>query len=270
MLGGLRLVESESITKIVLLRTMKRLALILISALTLMASSAKAQESCPAIDSLFDLTCDGTLKIAIIGDSFVKGVGDSPMDRGGYVARLAESFPNASLVNLGVPGITSEQLYRNYKTMFDRGSHGSTWTALQHADIVIIDVGRNDYWAQNPAAEVARNVKRLVRLIRVHLAEDPNYPAPAFGVTRLAPTNRSFQRGFINAVNQEFLKLKSSTFPVEVRADTMNPKHLRRDGLHPSSRGYDDLVLIFADWITGQAQTQCQTLRTAFLGRNPV
>lgn len=246
---------------------MRKFVFVVTAVLFFGASSVRAQETCPAVDSLYDLTCDGILKIVFIGDSFVRGVGDSPADNGGYVARLAALYPDASIQNLGVPGITSEQLYRNYKYIFDRGSHGPTWAALQRADIIILDVGRNDFWAQNPSFEVARNVKRLVGLLRSHLSQDPNYPAPAFGVTRLAPTNRSFQASFISAVNRELLKLKSSTFPVEIRADTLNRKYLRRDGLHPSSRGYDGLAEITAAWINGNGQTQCQNLRTAFLSQ---
>ena len=72
--------------------------------------------ACPRIGPFIDYNCDTKSKIVFTGDSIVYGRGDiDHHNHGGFVARLGERHPEASMVNIGVPGITSRRLLSGFK-----------------------------------------------------------------------------------------------------------------------------------------------------------
>lgn len=211
--------------------------------------------ACPRVDNLVDFTCDGKSKIVFTGDSIVAGTGDTEHDNhGGYVRRVSRMLRGPRVVNLGIPGITSQRLFSSYKRNL-RNPDGLTTKLSSESDIFIIAVGINDYWNHQSAALTVRNIKRLVATIREMLAQYASSP-PFVVVATLTPTKRDFQQPFVEEVNQLLLRFSSRALPVYLRFDTLDPELLSPDGLHPNSQGYDVLGHIAYEYITGRCQRQ--------------
>lgn len=217
--------------------------------------------ACPPIGGLVDVNCDGRLKIAVTGDSIVAGVRDTARPKGGgYVARLGESLPFASVQNIGVPGIFSKKLLRSFKKLLPKVPPGAIRRRSAMADIFIIDVGRNDYWMREPPAMTVRNIRRLVRYLREELVALDGSP-PVVLVAMLTPTTRGYQQWFIASVNALLTRYRSGTLPAYLRFDRIDPALISFDGIHPTSRGYAAMTRIALRYLIGPAQMQCSKLQ---------
>ena len=210
-----------------------------VTALATLSCFQQSATACPTIDNLVDYNCDQQHKIAIAGDSIVKGVGDEVNENdGGYVLRLSNFFKSSTIGNLGVAGVTSGRLLRLFKRNLTKRRSGTTQERSVNSDLLIIDVGRNDYWENWSPSITVRNIRRLVKFLRKELGTS-GISEPFIAVTTLIPTSRSFQRPFIDEVNKLLLEQKSKALPVYIRLDKLSSGILSEDGLHPSSNGYN-------------------------------
>jgi lysophospholipase L1-like esterase len=218
--------------------------------------------ACPLIGGFVDYNCDQVLKVAITGDSIVYGIGDDSLedDGGGYVTRLKEYYPSMTIENLGVPGATSLQLFRAFKTNLTKEPPGVTRLKSMDADIYIIDVGRNDYWNRQSPELTVRNIRRLVRYLKETLTLQDG-TSPLFVVSRLIPTSRAFQKPFVDGINKALVKQASTQLPAYLRFDTFNAKLLTSDGLHPSAEGYDALAKILKNHLIKSANKRMNAAR---------
>lgn len=194
--------------------------------------------ACPLIDGLVDYNCDQALKISIVGDSVVAGVRDEPSSRGGYVGRLGETLTDAQVRNLGVPGITTERLLLRLHNNFRRKGNNSVKNKLLGADLVLIDIGRNDYWNLLPAEFTIRNIERIVSLLKTEIAKLSEVE-PFIVVESLIPTTRFYQRSFIAGINSLLNTEDTQASTIYPGFQKLKPTILSWDGLHPSAKGYD-------------------------------
>ena len=203
---------------------------------------------CPLIDGLVDANCDGILKIGFAGDSFVKGVGDKSELGGGYVSRIAELYPNAVITKFPHPGIPSGILLSRLIRKVPRMASSPADRDLRDTDVLIIDVGRNDYWEDRDPTATVGNIRRIVKFLTAALSKNGATP-PVIAVNTLAPTNRAFQAPFISAVDSLMLKQRSATLPAYVRMDTLRNSLISRDGLHPTALGYENMTTIIKGYL---------------------
>jgi lysophospholipase L1-like esterase len=222
---------------------------------------ASPSQACPLIDGLVDYNCDGKHQISVTGDSVVFGTGDTVNDnRGGYVLRLKRTFKSSEVLNFGYPGITTNKLLAYYKQLFLKTPHGEQVTQLGNSDIIIIDVGRNDYFNRNSSTLTATTIKRLTLFLSSEL-EKRFGTSPLFVTTILPLTRRELDAGFIEQVNMVLLKIRSQSFPAYLRFDKLSVALLGDDGLHPTSAGYDVLANIASKYIRGEAQARSKKMR---------
>ena len=225
----------------------------LLIALATCLSFLDAAGACPLIDGLVDYNCDQKVRITITGDSFVRGIGDNSRKGGGYVRRLNDDYPNAQVLGIGVPGITTARLLESLKKNFLRNSSAKKRSV--DTDLYIIDVGRNDFWVDQSPALTVRNIRRIVSFIRSEVKKVSGV-APLVGVATLAPTTRGYERAFIEEVNAQLIAGRSNAIPVYLRMDTLDLSLISYDGLHPSALGYDALAAIARDYVTHIAKSQ--------------
>lgn len=231
---------------------MSRFAIRFIAAL-LAAATPTLASACPRVGKFIDINCDGRYKIVVTGDSIVRGIGDlKNRNNGGYVKRLAKAFRRAQVINLGKPGYSSDRLLA-FLTGKLRSRANKIKNSLQAADLVVVAVGTNDFFSEQPAGATIGNIERIVQLLRSELA-GPDYPAPFVVVATLTPTRRGFQRPFVNEVNTLLLKQFGVTLPLEVRFDTISPSLISIDGIHPTSQGYTILAKIAQRYISRTVQ----------------
>lgn len=193
-----------------------------------------AAAACPQIEGLVDFNCDEKSKIVITGDSVVQGIGDSRNSNfGGYPKRLRKRLPQSRIVNNGISGLTARDLFERFRfSSFTRRS--------RNADLVLIDVGRNDCRDRLPANYTVQEIRRLVGYLRRRIGG--RVQSPPYVVVATQIPNRELRRSCIETLNRALLQKRSNKLPVKFRLDRMNPSILSSDGLHPDDSGYSRIA----------------------------
>jgi lysophospholipase L1-like esterase len=180
-------------------------------------------------------------------------------NRGGWVKRLGPLLKVPAVQNLGVPGITTSELYSRLKKAF-RNPNSSLRARALDADIFIIGAGANDFYDHGDPSLTARNLKRIVAMVRQELGRG-DHVAPYVLLAKLTPTTRGFQRSFMENVNILLARYRSDALPSYLRFDLMDELEVSYDGLHPRATGYVELASIAASYIKGEGTTRMLALR---------
>ncbi len=196
--------------------------------------------ACPLIrDKFIDYNCDQTFKITALGDSIVRGRGDSANgDQGGYVRRLERI---ATVSNLGENGQTTRGLLLSLK----RGGKAIN-RGLKDADIIIVDVGRNDYFdylaEEMTLEQIVRNIKRIGNLAAKKAANGDSTKAPFVLTGPLIRVNRTDQNIYIGELNAVIRRFQARGLPAYLEFDEhFSKSNLNADNLHPTSIGYVEI-----------------------------
>lgn len=224
----------------------------LIALLSAIALSSVTAAACPRIGTLCDFNCDQELRIAVTGDSITRGVGGIP-NGGGYVTRMGQRLPRATVLNIGVPGITSKQLLRGFKKNLSSGRTGTTYQKSRDTDVFIIAVGVNDYWGKLPVENTVTNIRRLVAFIRSRV-RGLSGVTPYVVVATVPPIKRDFQQPFVAELNARLLAESSNALPVKLRLDLLPSTIVSHDLLHPDAAGYE----VMGDFVTKFIKTDVQ------------
>jgi lysophospholipase L1-like esterase len=205
--------------------------------------------ACPAVGRLPDFNCDGEAVIAVIGDSLVYGVGDTAHNNaGGYILRAQEKFPEATLLNFGVPGLRTAPLLKNLKKAFTSPSTSQLAQGLLRADLVIFDVGRNDRWLFGLPAATLRNIKRARSLVESGVIAQTGFSPLVVTAVMMLP-NRGSQGPWVQALNTLIAKANSYLFPADLRFDKVSKRLLSLDRIHPTSKGYTALATVLTRYL---------------------
>ena len=207
---------------------------------------------CPRANGYKDINCDGKFTVLAIGDSVVVGVGDTKYkNKGGYVTRLQRRKKDLKALRVGVAGISSFRLYGKLVRDLAPATANAVNSRVRIADLIVIDVGRNDFYeGADPVASV-RTIKRIVSKLALYVKNHAGY-SPDIRVATLLPTRRDFQRTFLQAVNILMLSHHSSALPVDIRFDKVSVYLMTwfpEDGIHPSSAGYTAMEAILEHFI---------------------
>jgi len=224
---------------------MKTLGLVL--AIGLLGAKAWA---CPAIEKIPDYNCDSAVKIAILGDSLVFGIGDSKNNnQGGYPLRLGHKFRTAAVVSLGFPGVTSGQLLLKLRRAFSGTSNQSLRDGILGSDIVILDLGRNDRWFFKPPIATYRNLKRIAKAIQDFTKRKTGTASLVVMAVLMLP-NRGSQAPWVSELNGLILHGHTAASPSNLRFDRVSKSLLTADNIHPSPEGYDALAKVAYRYLT--------------------
>ena len=205
--------------------------------------------ACPRVAGLPDVNCDGVARVAVVGDSVVYGVGDTANDgKGGYVLRISKKFPGATFNNLGTPGEEARREILIIEDSFAGKRDSSVAEALTNADVVILDIGRNDWWKFDPAIATWRNLKRLRELIQSKVQRVTGH-TPFVVTAQLMGANRTGQGAWVTELNKYIAANNSPTAPTDLRFNSVS-KRLLIDRVHPSSAGYVEIAKVLNSYLT--------------------
>lgn len=214
----------------------------------MITSSAVA---CPKVAHLPDFNCDGKQIIVALGDSFVYGVGDTENgNQGGYILRTQANFPDATFINLGKPGESTLGLLYTIRRSVEGTRSIRVAQALRQADLILIDVGRNDYWNQPPVSSIERNIRRVTELISSYVRQETGH-YPLVVKTVLMRPRREAQAGWISELNKLIARSTSRTTVADLRFDSMSTRLIAKDDLHPTSAGYAAMATILSKYLAG-------------------
>ena len=217
--------------------------------------------ACPSIQGVPDYNCDGKLRITVLGDSLVSGVGDTALKgKGGWVARSAARFPSIRFDNFGKPGLRSKELLTQIDNVVRRDKDAALKESLLNADIVVLDLGRNDRWLFGLPLATYRNLKRASATIK-------NYTNAQTGLSPIVVTavlmlpNRGSQGPWVKALNAIILKGNTRTDPSDLRFDLVSKRLLGADQIHPTSAGYKALASTFITYLTRKLPAKMRALQ---------
>ncbi len=205
--------------------------------------------ACPQIAGIPDVNCDGELRIAVIGDSLVVGFGDTRNDNhGGYVTRAAAALPLVQFSNLGKLGAKTRPVYVDLARKLRPTSLNSTKAAVFGADIIVLDLGRNDRWSFGLPSETHRRLKRIARLITSR-AISANLVPPVVVTAVMMLPNRGSQGPWVKELNALILESSTNSYPCDLRFDLVSKRLLSIDQIHPTPKGYTALAAVFKKYL---------------------
>jgi len=217
--------------------------------LTILALSAHHGFACPSVGGLPDVNCDGAARVVVVGDSVVHGVGDVRNGgKGGYVLRIAKKFPEATFENRGTPGEEARRVIGIIEDAFSGVGDAPFASSLSVADIVILDIGRNDWWKFRPALATWRNLKRVRELIQSEVNTVTGHK-PLVVTAQIMGANRTGQGAWVTELNKYIAANNTSMTPTDLRFNAVSKK-LLIDRVHPSSLGYDAITRVLYAYLT--------------------
>lgn len=212
------------------------------------ATSASAE--CTTAEGLPDLNCDGIVSVVALGDSFVAGFGDRKLrGNGGYVVRTQNRLSHVALKQHGVRGLRTGALLKRLRSAFTGSDYEELASDLLTADLVTIDIGRNDRWLFGPPKKAYRNLNRIRTLIQESiLAQQNSYAVVTLAVLMLP--NRGSQGPWVAELNEYIRNSHTKASPADLRFDKVSKRLLSADNLHPNSKGYKALAKVYKRYIT--------------------
>lgn len=229
--------------------------------LLLLAAAPQLAHACPQVGKLPDLNCDGKASVVVIGDSLVFGTGDTKNDnQGGYVLRAQERFPEVQFVNQGIPGLRTQQLLGRIRKAFNSAADSPLANSLVEADLVILDLGRNDRWLFGLPEAALRNIKRARELI-TNKVQALGYTQPLVVTAVLMYPNRGSQGPWVKELDALILKSGTPEYPADLRFDQVSKRLLSPDNVHPTSKGYAAMAEVFIKYLLNNFKLHANRMR---------
>ena len=236
--------------------------LLLVCSLSLLPQVAQAK--CRSFYKIPDLNCDGDLQIVVIGDSFVSGTGDTKYrGRGGYVLRTQRRLRKAAIQNLGTPGLQTPDLLEELRSSLRGRAPSKYRQVIRTADIVILDLGRNDRWLYGKASDTAKNLQAAAALIRADARKRKRIEPIVVIAPNMLP-NRGSQGPWVALLNKFILRTHSSKYPADLRFDLVSKRLIGKDQIHPTSLGYDELAKVFQRYLQRTLPPRMKARQRAF------
>ncbi|MCB1729869.1 MAG: arylesterase [Halieaceae bacterium] len=162
--------------------------------------------------------------VLAFGDSITAGLGAGPGED--FPARLAAAT-GWQVVNAGVSGDTAREARQRLAPLL----------AKWQPELVIVELGGNDFLRQAPAARVGGYLREIVR----------DAQAAGAGVALVAVPRLSLLRASVGALSDspiyaEIAAEEGVILIPDVLADILSDAGLRADEIHPNAAGYRQLA----------------------------
>jgi lysophospholipase L1-like esterase len=212
-------------------------------------SIAQFSFACPGQYGIQDYNCDGKVKIFFIGDSFTYGTGDTVNNnKGGYIKRLKKSLKKISIDSYSIPGLRAITLLKIMNDVKKEDLYPEFRKKLSDADIVILDLGRNDRWLMDLPGRTYRNLDKIARLVNSVVREDTGFEPMVIKAVLMLP-NRGSQGPWVKLLNQIILAKSTPKYPNDLRFDLVSKRLIGGDQIHPTSLGYNALAKAFTAYL---------------------
>ena len=162
--------------------------------------------------------------VLAFGDSITAGLGAGPGED--FPARLAAAT-GWQVVNAGVSGDTAREARERLAPLLDK------W----QPELVIVELGGNDFLRQTPAARVGGYLREIVRDAQASGASVALVAVPRLSLLRASVGALSDSPVYADIAAEEGVIL----IP-DVLADILSDAGLRADEIHPNTAGYRQLA----------------------------
>jgi acyl-CoA thioesterase I len=161
-----------------------------------------------------------TATVAILGDSLSYGTG----------AAIGQDYPSLlaantgwNIINAGVPGDTSADGLERLQYLLDN----------YELDLLIVELGGNDFLRRVPEAETLHNLKNIVSAIKSHNVQPLLLAIPEF-----SPLGAAVGRLSDHALYEKLAKETGTPLIKDIFSDVLASNGLKADPIHPNAEGY--------------------------------
>lgn len=161
-----------------------------------------------------------TATVAILGDSLSYGTGAA---KGQDYPSLLAANTGWNIINAGMPGDTSADGLERLQDLLD--SH--------EIDLLIVELGGNDFLRRMPEAETMNNLKSILTEIKANNIQPLLVAIPEFSPIGAAVGSLSDHRLY-----EQLAKETDTPLIEDIFSDVLAKNALKSDPIHPNAEGY--------------------------------
>lgn len=163
--------------------------------------------------------------VVILGDSLTYGTGAS---KGEDYASILAINTRWNVINAGVPGSTSANgLARLPELLADHD------TGEQKIDLLIVELGGNDFLKHVPEVETATNLKAILTQAKAKSIQTVMLAIPKFN-----PIGAAFGNLSDHPLYEKLAQETGAPLVADVFSDVLARNSLKADPIHPNADGY--------------------------------
>jgi acyl-CoA thioesterase-1 len=163
--------------------------------------------------------------VVILGDSLTFGTGAAEGED--YVTLLANKT-GWNIINAGVPGDTSVDGLERLAEFLDAHLSGE-----QKIDLLIVELGGNDFLKRAPQAEVIKNLKSILSQAKANGIQTVLIAIPEF-----SPLGAAFGTLSDHPLYKKLAEDTNTPLLENVFTDVLSKNSLKADSIHPNAAGY--------------------------------
>lgn len=158
--------------------------------------------------------------VVILGDSLTYGTG---ADTGQDYASLLANNTGWNVINAGVPGNTSSNGLERLPDLLSE----------QKVDLLIVELGGNDFLRHLPEAETAKNLKAILAQSKAK-----NIPTLLLSIPAFSPIGAAFGNLSDHPLYEKLAKETHTPLIDDIFSDVLAKNSLKADPIHPNAEGY--------------------------------
>ena len=163
--------------------------------------------------------------VVILGDSLTFGTGAA---EGEDYATLLANITGWNIINTGVPGDTSLDGLERFPEFLDAHLSGE-----QKIDLLIVELGGNDFLKRAPQAEVIKNLKSILAQAKANGIQTVLIAIPEF-----SPAGAAFGKLSDHPLYEKLAEDTNTPLLKNVFTDVLSNNNLKADSIHPNAAGY--------------------------------
>lgn len=161
-----------------------------------------------------------TATVAILGDSLSYGTG---AEKGQDYPSLLAANTGWNIINAGVPGDTSADGLERLQYLLDN----------HEIDLLIVELGGNDFLRRVPEAETMNNLKSILTEIKANNIQPLLVAIPEFSPFGAAVGSLSDHKLY-----EQLAKETNTPLIKDIFSDVLGKNALKADPIHPNAEGY--------------------------------
>jgi len=158
--------------------------------------------------------------VVILGDSLTYGTG---ADKDQDYASILASNTGWNVINAGVPGNISSDGLARLPELLDG----------QEIDLLIVELGGNDFLKQLPEAETTGNLKAILAQVKAKKIQ-----AVLLAIPKFSPIGAAFGNLSDHPLYEKLAKETNTPLVEDVFSDVLANNGLKSDAIHPNAEGY--------------------------------
>ena len=166
-----------------------------------------------------------TSNVVILGDSLTYGTGAGS---GEDYASLLASKTGWNVINAGVPGNTSYDGLARLPGILEAHERGE-----QKIDLLIVELGGNDFLKHVPEPETVSNLKSILMQ-----AKGRNIQTALIAIPKFSPVGAAFGTLSDHPLYEKLAEETGTPLIEDLFSDVLAKNSLKADPIHPNAKGY--------------------------------